>query len=52
MRGLVFVYIVEQVAHGPAQNAPLVKNWARTCVQAAKRDMLVAYPVLDICVSR
>ena len=35
MWALVFVYIIEEVAHDHAQNAPLVKNWARSCVHAA-----------------
>ena len=48
MRALVCVHIIE-VAHDRAQNAPHVKNWARSCVQAAERDLLVAYyPVIDI----
>ena len=27
----------------------LVKNWASSCVQAAERDLLVAYPLIEIC---
>ena len=49
MRGLVFVYIIEEVAQAHAQNAPLVNTWARRCAKAVKRDMLVAYTVIDIC---
>ena len=45
---LVSVYIIEEVANDHAQNAPLVKNWARSCAQAAERDLLVAYPLIDI----
>ena len=41
MRVLVFDYIIEEVAHNHAQNAPLVNNWARSCIQAAKRDLLI-----------
>ena len=50
MRALVFVYIIEEIAHNHAEYAPLIKNWARSCVQAAEQDLLVAYPVIDICV--
>ena len=49
MRALVFVNIIKEVAHAHAQNAPLIKNWATSCVQAAERDVLVAYLVIDIC---
>ena len=42
MRVLQFFYIIKEVAHDHAQNTPLVKNWARTCIQAAERDLLVA----------
>ena len=45
----MFVNIIEEVAHNHAQNAPVIKNWARSCVQAAEQDLLVAYPVIDIC---
>ena len=45
----LFVNIIEEVAHNHAQNAPVIKNWARSCVQAAEQDLLVAYPVIDIC---
>ena len=48
MRDLVFVHVIEEVAHDRAQNAPLIKNWARSCVQAAERDLLVACPVINI----
>ena len=48
MRALIFVYIIEEVAHDQVQNALLVKNWAWSCVKAAERDLLVAYPVIDI----
>ena len=41
-------YVIEEVAHAYAQNAPLVKNWARSRVQASERDLLVAYPLIDI----
>ena len=39
---------MKEVAHIHSQNAPLFKNWAWSCVQAAERDLLVAYPVIDI----
>ena len=45
---LVFVNIIEEVAHDHVQNAPFVKNWVRSCVQAAEQDLLVAYPVINI----
>ena len=45
MRACVFVYIIE-VAH--YRMHLLAKAWARSCVQAAERDLLVAYPVIDI----
>ena len=47
MRALVFVYIIEEVAHTHAQNAPLQWLSSKT-VLATKRDLLVAYPVIDI----
>ena len=37
MMALIFVYIIGEVAHDHAQNAPLVKNWVMSCVQAAER---------------
>ena len=46
---LVSVYIKEEVAQEHGQIAPLIKNWARSYVQAAERDLLVAYLVIDIC---
>ena len=51
MRALIFVYVREEVVHAQVQNAPLalVKNWARSCVQAAEQDLLVAYPVINNC---
>ena len=49
MRAYVFVYTIEVVAHDHAQKTPLVKNWASSCVQAAERDLLVAYPLIEIC---
>ena len=48
MRTLLYVYIVE-VAQDHAQNAPLIKNWARSWVQAAERDLMLAYLVIDVC---
>ena len=35
MRALVCVYIIEEVAHNHAQNAPIIKNWPMNFVQAA-----------------
>ena len=48
MRALIFVHIMKEVAHIYLQNAPLFKNWAWSCVQAAVRDLLVSYSVIDI----
>ena len=48
MRAYIFVYIMKEVAHDHVLNAPLIKIWARSCVQAAERDLLVAYPVTNI----
>ena len=53
MRSLIFLYIIEEVAHTHvcAEHtswAVLVDTWARSRVQAVERDMLVAYPVIDI----
>ena len=31
------------------QNAPPVKNWAGSCVQASERDLQVAYLMINIC---
>ena len=45
MRTLVFVYIMK-VAHDQTHLSS--KTWARSCVQAAEQDPLVAYPVIDI----
>ena len=49
MSTLVFVYIIEEIAHDHTQNTPLVKHWAWSCVQATEQDLLVAYLVIDIC---
>ena len=53
MMTLIFVYIIEEVAHAHAQNAPLehffVNIWAGSPVQAVKQDLLVVYPVIAIC---
>ena len=52
MGSLVFVYIIEEVGHAHAQNAPLlvvlVNTWARRRAETVERDILVAYPVIDI----
>ena len=54
MSALVCVCIIEEVAHAHAQNTPL--EWhssdTRSRVQASERDLLVAYPVIDIRGSR
>ena len=54
MRALVFVYIIEKVVHAHKQNAPLIviliNIWARSHAEAVEQDLLVAYPVIDICV--
>ena len=51
MRALVYLYIIEEVAHAHVQNAPRVlrvSTWARSRAEAVERDLLVAYPVIDI----
>ena len=54
-RTLICVYIIEEVAHAHAQNAPLEWfssiPWLRvvSTVQALERHLLVAYPVIHIC---
>ena len=49
MGAQIFVYIIGAVAYNHVQNTPLVEIWAKSCVQAAEQDLLVAYPVIDIC---
>ena len=53
MRALAFVYIVKEVAGAYAQNAPsekvFVNTWVRSRAEAVEQDLLVAYPVIDIC---
>ena len=48
MRALIFLYIIEKVAHAHAQNAPLewfsVNTWARNSAEAVDW-----YPVINIC---
>ena len=48
MRALVCVPIIKVVAHDHVRMHLSSKNWARSCVQAAEQDLLVAYPVIDI----
>ena len=50
MRPLAFVYIIEKVAHAHAQNSPLewFSSTPRSRALAVERDMLLAYPVIDI----
>ena len=48
-----FLGYIEEVAHAYAQNPPLewfdlVDTWARSGAEAAERDLLVEYPVIDI----
>ena len=52
MRALLFVYIIEDVAHAHAQNAPL--EWFSSTpglgvAEAVEQDLLVVYLVIDIC---
>ena len=44
MRALIFVYIIEEVALEWFSSTP-----ARSRAETVKRDLLVAYLVIDIC---
>ena len=52
MRAFVCVYIKMEVAHAHAQNAPLEcfrqHPGNRSRAEIVERDLLVAYPVIDI----
>ena len=53
MRALVFVYIIENVAHAHAQNAH-IERFSSTpglgvVPRHVERDQLVAYLVINIC---
>ena len=51
-RAVIFAYVIEEVAHAHAQNAPL--KWFSSTpglgvAEAVEQDLLVVYLVIDIC---
>ena len=51
-KGSHIFYVIEEVAHANAQNAPLewsTPRFNRSHAEAVEEDLLVGYPVISIC---